>query len=127
MRLRHHKAVQPIKPIQLKKHILSLVIALLAGVSTPSFGDDGDLTLGAERRMGDGIAREILRDPDYIDDPLLDEYVEGIWQSLLTTARAKGELSPEMYERFAWRVMMGRDRSVNAFALPGGILGCIWG
>lgn len=123
MRLRHHKAVQPIKPIQLKKHILSLVIALLAGVATPSFGDDGDLTLGAERRMGDGIAREILRDPDYIDDPLLDEYVEGIWQSLLTTARAKGELSPEMYERFAWRVMMGRDRSVNAFALPGGYFG----
>jgi predicted Zn-dependent protease len=111
------------KPIQLKKHILSLTIVLLASLSTPSFGDDGDLTLGAERRMGDGIAREILRDPDYIDDPLLDEYVEGIWQSLLTAARAKGELSPEMYERFAWRVMMGRDRTVNAFALPGGYFG----
>ncbi|MDO8455811.1 MAG: M48 family metalloprotease [Burkholderiaceae bacterium] len=89
----------------------------------PSFGDDGDLSLGAERRMGDGIARQILRDPDYIDDPLLEEYVEGIWQSLLAAARAKGELSPEMYERFAWRVMMGRDRSVNAFALPGGYFG----
>ena len=108
------------QPLKFKKHILSLVIVLLSGLATPSFGDDGDLTLGAERRMGDGIAREILRDPDYIDDPLLDEYVDGIWQSLLTAARAKGELSPEMDERFAWRVMMGRDRSVNAFALPGG-------
>ncbi|MEO6293272.1 MAG: M48 family metalloprotease, partial [Burkholderiaceae bacterium] len=115
--------MQPIKPIQLKKHILSLAIVLLAGWVTPSFGDDGDLTLGAERRMGDGIAREILRDPDYIDDPLLDEYVAGIWQSLLTAARTKGELSPEMDERFAWRVMMGRDHSVNAFALPGGYFG----
>ena len=111
------------QPLKLKKHILSLAIVLLSGLATPSFGDDGDLTLGAERRMGDGIAREILRDPDYIDDPLLDEYVEGIWQSLLTAARAKGELSPEMDERFAWRVMMGRDRSVNAFALPGGYFG----
>ena len=111
------------QPLKFKKHILSLAIVLLASLSTPSFGDDGDLTLGAERRMGDGIAREILRDPDYIDDPLLEEYVEGIWQSLLTAARAKGELSPEMYERFAWRVMMGRDRSVNAFALPGGYFG----
>ena len=111
------------QPIKLKKHLLSLAVVLLAGLSTPSFGDDGDLTLGAERRMGDSIAREILRDPDYIDDPLLEEYVEGIWQSLLSTARAKGELSPEMYERFAWRVMMGRDRSVNAFALPGGYFG----
>ena len=108
---------------QVKKHVLSLAIVLLAGIAMPSLGDDGDLTLGAERRMGDGIARQILRDPDYIDDPLLEEYVEGIWQSLLAAARAKGELSPEMYERFAWRVMMGRDRSVNAFALPGGYFG----
>lgn len=106
-----------------KKHLLSLTIVLLAGMALPSWGDDGDLTLGAERRMGDGIARQILRDPDYIDDPLLEEYVEGIWQSLLAAARATGELSPEMYERFAWRVMMGRDRSVNAFALPGGYFG----
>lgn len=108
---------------RLKKHVLSLAVVLLAGIALPSFGDDGDLSLGAERRMGDGIAKQILRDPDYIDDPLLEEYVEGIWQSLLAAARAKGELSPEMHERFAWRVMMGRDRSVNAFALPGGYFG----
>ncbi|MDO8773362.1 MAG: M48 family metalloprotease [Burkholderiaceae bacterium] len=106
-----------------KKHLYSLAIVLLAGMALPSRADDGDLTLGAERRMGDGIAKQILRDPDYIDDPLLEEYVEGIWQSLLASARATGELSPEMYERFAWRVMMGRDRSVNAFALPGGYFG----
>lgn len=95
----------------------------LVGGGLPGVGEDGDLTLGAERRMGDGIARQILRDPDYIDDPLLDEYVEGIWQSLLAAARTKGELSPEMDERFAWRVMLGRDRTVNAFALPGGYFG----
>ena len=115
--------MKPTKPTPFKKHLLSLAVVLLAGLATPSFGDDGDLTLGAERRMGDSIARQILRDPDYIDDPLLEEYVEGIWQSLLTAARTKGELSPEMYERFAWRVMMGRDRTVNAFALPGGYFG----
>lgn len=95
----------------------------LVGGGLPGVGEDGDLTLGAERRMGDGIARQILRDPDYIDDPLLDEYVEGIWQSLLAAARTRGELSPEMDERFAWRVMLGRDRTVNAFALPGGYFG----
>jgi predicted Zn-dependent protease len=38
-------------------------------------------------------------------------------------ARARGELSPELDERFAWEVLLGRDRSVNAFALPGGYLG----
>lgn len=86
-------------------------------------GEDGDLSLGAERRMGDAIAKQIYRDPDYLDDPLLSEYVHGIWQSLLKAARARGELSAEMDERFAWRVILARDRTVNAFALPGGYFG----
>ena len=86
-------------------------------------GEDGDLSLGAERRMGDAIAKQIYRDPDYLDDPLLNEYVDGIWQSLLKAARARGELTVEMDERFAWRVMLARDRTVNAFALPGGYFG----
>jgi predicted Zn-dependent protease len=73
--------------------------------------------------MGDAIAKQIYRDPDYLDDPLLNEYIDGIWQSLLKAARAKGELSAEMDERFAWRVMLARDRTVNAFALPGGYFG----
>jgi predicted Zn-dependent protease len=93
-------------------------ITILEGV-----GEDGDLSLGAERRMGDAIAKQIYRDPDYLDDPLLNEYVDGIWQSLLKAARAKGELTAEMDERFAWRVMLARDRTVNAFALPGGYFG----
>ncbi len=45
------------------------------------------------------------------------------WLALLAAARARGELSPELDERFAWEVLLGRDRSVNAFALPGGYLG----
>lgn len=81
------------------------------------------MTTGAERRLGNRIAREIYRDPDYIDDPVLVEYVQGIWQPLLAAARARGDLSPELDERFAWQIMLGRDRTVNAFALPGGYLG----
>ncbi len=89
----------------------------------PAMGDASELTTSAERKLGDRIAREIYRDPDYIDDPVLAEYVDGIWQSLLTAARSRGELSGELDQRFAWEIMMGRDRSVNAFALPGGYMG----
>ncbi len=89
----------------------------------PTLGDGSDLGASAERRMGDRIAREIYRDPDYIDDPVLVEYVEEIWQSLLAAARNRGELSPELDARFAWEIMLGRDRTINAFALPGGYLG----
>ncbi|HRH05700.1 MAG TPA: M48 family metalloprotease, partial [Burkholderiaceae bacterium] len=73
--------------------------------------------------MGNVAAKQILRDPDYIDDPLLMSYVDDIWYRLIEAARQRGDISPEMYQQFAWRVMMGKDRSVNAFALPGGYFG----
>jgi len=89
----------------------------------PSLGDGSELAAASERRLGDRIAVSIFRDPDYIDDPVLGDYVQGIWQPLMDAARARGELSSELEERFAWNVMLVRDRSVNAFALPGGYLG----
>ena len=89
----------------------------------PMLGDGSELSSSAERRLGDRIAREIYRDPDYIDDPVLVEYVQAIWQPLLAAARARGDLSAELDERFSWEIMLGRDRSVNAFALPGGYFG----
>jgi predicted Zn-dependent protease len=89
----------------------------------PSLGDAGDMNVSAERKLGERIARELYRDPDYIDDPVLAEYVQSIWRPLLAAARARGELTPELDERFAWEVLIGKDRSINAFALPGGWLG----
>ena len=89
----------------------------------PSLGDAGEMTPLEERKLGDLIARELYRDPDYIDDAVVGEYVDGIWRALMVGARARGELPPELDERYAWRVLLGRDRSVNAFALPGGYMG----
>jgi predicted Zn-dependent protease len=89
----------------------------------PSLGDGADITLTAERNLGDRIARELYRDPDYLEDPVLDEYLMTIWDALVKGAQARGEMSPELQERFAWKILIGRDRSVNAFALPGGYLG----
>ena len=89
----------------------------------PTLGDGAELTLGAERRLGERIAKEIYRDPDFIDDPILSEYVGEIWSKLLVGARDRGELTPELEQRFAWEIMIGRDRSVNAFAMPGGYFG----
>ena len=91
--------------------------------SLPSLGDGADITLSAERKLGDRIARELYRDPDFLEDPILDEYLQSIWQPLVKSAQARGELSPELMARFAWKILVGRDRSVNAFALPGGYLG----
>nr|WP_036773446.1 M48 family metalloprotease [Polaromonas glacialis] len=91
--------------------------------SLPSLGDNSDLSPAAERRIGDRIAASIYRDPDLVEDPVLADYLQGIWQPLMAAARARGELSAELEERFAWEVFLIRDRSINAFALPGGYFG----
>ncbi len=91
--------------------------------SLPSLGDNSELAAAAERRIGDRIAASIYRDPDYIDDAVLTDYLQTVWQPLMAAARARGELNSELDERFAWELFLIRDRSVNAFALPGGYLG----
>lgn len=113
--------------------VLGLCVALLLPVMPaqaqlnrqrlPNLGDGAEVPLGVERRLGESIAREIYRDPDYLDDPVLGDYLQSIWQTLLGAARQRGELTPELEQQFAWEVALIRDRSINAFALPGGYLG----
>lgn len=67
--------------------------------------------------------RSLYRDPDYVDDPVTMAYLQSIWQPLLAASKARGELAPEVADVFAWELLLGRDRSVNAFALPGGYFG----
>ena len=94
-----------------------------ATASLPSLGDNSELSAVKERRIGDRIAVSIYRDPDYVDDPVLGDYVQGIWQPLLAAAKSRGELGAGIGERFAWELFLVRDRSLNAFALPGGYFG----
>ena len=89
----------------------------------PSLGEGESISLAAERQLGDRIIRELYRDPDYLEDAVLDDYITRLWTPLVDAAAARGELSSELRERFAWRILLGKDRSVNAFALPGGYLG----
>lgn len=103
-----------------------LLVALFpvgAPAQLPTLGDTSEMTSSTERKLGERIARELFRDPDYIDDPVLAEYVQDLWQPLLVAARVRGELTAELDERFAWQVLLGKDRTINAFALPGGWLG----
>lgn len=97
----------------------------LAQVNLPTLGDSvsDDLSVGSERRFGDQIMRQIRLDPDYLEDPLLLEYVQGVWTPLVGAAHKLGNISDETEQRFAWESFLVRDRSVNAFALPGGFVG----
>ena len=95
----------------------------LASGSLPGLGDGAELAIAQERRLGDSIARDIYRDPDYLDDPVLGDYLRSIWLPLLAAAKANGNVPPELADRFAWELLIDRTKAVNAFALPGGYMG----
>lgn len=105
----------------------SMVWAQSPHHTLPSLGDGAELTLAEERRIGDQIARSIFRDPLYLDDLAIGAYLQTLWEPLVQAALQRGDLTPELHERFAWQIVVGRDRQVNAFALPGGYLGVYLG
>ncbi len=109
------------------------LLATLLAVTTPAGsqvrlpamgeGVSAGMPLGEERRLGDRITVEVRRDPSYLDDPVLTEYTRSLWRPLLQAGRQRGEIGPDMQQQFAWDVFLIRDRSINAFALPGGYVG----
>lgn len=105
--------------------LLQTPIVLAADPALPALGDaaTAEMSVAAERRLGDQIMKEINRDPAWVDDPLLLEYLKGIWLPLLGAARSRGDITDELQAHFSWDSFLVRDRSVNAFALPGGYIG----
>jgi len=111
--------------------LVALAICLgLNGVARPqtrlpALGESAsqDLSVGDERRLGDQLMREARRDPDFLDDPVLLEYVQSVWQPLVAAGRDLGNIDSELQRMFAWEVFLVRDRAVNAFAWPGGYVG----
>jgi beta-barrel assembly-enhancing protease len=103
--------------------LLTPSLTLQAQSALPNLGDDTSMTLGAERHLGDQIGREIYRDAQYVSDPVLDAYLGSILQPLLEQAKQNGAMPAEMDAQFAWQAFLIRDKSVNAFALPGGYFG----
>lgn len=91
----------------------------------PALGDPtgDDFGIATERKLGDAIMREIRTDPDYLDDPVLLEYLQSLWYPLVAQARVRGNITPDFDQRLAWEPFLVRDREVNAFALPGGYVG----
>lgn len=96
-----------------------------SSVRLPALGDAAgeDFSVGTERRLGEQIMAEIRRDPAYLDDPLLRDYVYSLWAPLVVAARARGNIGADLDTTFAWEAFLVRDRAVNAFALPGGYVG----
>ncbi len=87
----------------------------------PALGDpaQGTLSPQQEKRLGEIIMRQMWHDPSYLHDSLLRDYLQGIVDRLAPAARRTAEL--EAPKKF--HVFLLRDRTFNAFALPGGWIG----
>ncbi|SAL52052.1 M48 family metalloprotease [Caballeronia humi] len=95
--------------------------APLSAVQLPDLGDGsgGTLTPQAERRLGERLMRELRRDPDYLDDWLVRDYLNSVSSKLAAAAVTQylGGYAPD-FDLFA-----GRDPQINAFSMPGGFIG----
>jgi predicted Zn-dependent protease len=91
----------------------------------PSLGEASSeaLPVATERRYGEQIMLQLRRDPAWLDDPVLLDYVQSLWQPLLAAARRRGDIEPDVDNAFAWDIFLLRERTLNAFALPGGRVG----
>ena len=93
----------------------------------PDVGDSSSAALAPtdEKLLGARIMRDIRRDPDYSKDPVFYDYLNTIGQHLIATAKKQGIAGLEGEGSFLinFELFGVRDKSINAFALPGGYIG----
>jgi predicted Zn-dependent protease len=93
----------------------------------PDLGDSSSAALSPtdEKLLGERIMRDIRRDPDYSRDPVFYDYLNTIGQHLIATAKKQGIAGLEGEGSFLinFELFGVRDKSINAFALPGGFIG----
>ena len=87
-----------------------------AGLNLPRLGDaDSDeLSPASERRLGQAVMQELRRDDVVMEDTELTEWLNRFAAPLVATRNAAGR---------DFELFFVNDRSINAFALPGGYIG----
>jgi len=91
--------------------------AIAQPVGLPSLGDTSaaELSPSVERMLGSAIMEQGRRDPSYISDLAVNQYLTDLARQLLTqTANTSGNKI---------NVFAIRDAEMNAFAMPGGYIG----
>jgi predicted Zn-dependent protease len=95
---------------------LAMLAASAVAQPLPDLGGSADTVLSqhTERRLGERIVREMRRDPQFVDDPEISEYLAALGARLT-------QVTPGARQDFEFFAV--RDPSINAFALPGGFIG----
>ncbi len=99
--------------------MLALVLAVQQAFAQalPELGDSASAALPPqlERRVGEQAMRDIRqRDPHFLDDPEITEYINNLGRRLVAAA-------PDA--RLDFEFFLVQDSTINAFAMPGGFVG----
>jgi len=97
--------------------------ALPQATRLPTLGETQAWTLGQEQRLGEGLRRALYQDGEVLEDGLLGDYLAALWAPLFDSAQRQAYLTPALAQRFGWSLLVINDRTVNAFAMPGGVVG----
>jgi predicted Zn-dependent protease len=103
----------------LRRYFILLLLYLVPRAlaeGLPELGDAAQSSFTAleERRLGEEVIREIRADRSYYDDVEATDYINALGQRLVS----RGSDSRQDFEFF-----LINERSINAFALPGGFVG----
>ena len=122
-----NKTIMTANPKHTFKHILLILLSFFYTVSLlaeelniPDIGESAatTLTLTDEKLMGEAVVRNIRRAGKLIEDPLLNQYINDIGNKLVS-------VSGNQYYHFKFFIV--DDKTINAFALPGGFIGVHYG
>ncbi len=104
------------KPSLLAALLLVFSIQSAHAAGLPDLGDASRVALSEsqEDQIGREIMRQVRNDADYLNDPVLEDYLANLGDKLASA-------SPEPGRRYEFFPV--RDPSINAFALPGGYIG----
>ena len=82
----------------------------------PELGDASQTVLSArdEEKIANQILKQVATSEDVLDDAEVTDYLQALGKRL-------GESSPDKHQKFRFFVV--QDKSINAFAMPGGVIG----
>ncbi len=85
-----------------------------AGIPSIGAASSAELSPAVERTLGDAIMEQGRRDPSFINDPEVNQYLTDMGRKLVSHASGGAQHIS---------IFSVRDPQINAFALPGGYIG----
>ena len=96
--------------------VIQLIFAQEKDLNLPNLGDrvSGVISLEQERLLGQSFLEQVYAQAPLINDPIIQEYTELLIYKLSETSQVKDR---------QFTVVLIDEKSLNAFAAPGGVIG----